>query len=299
MAFNRDNRKSAYDVFKKVSDDHLKKEVANIGRWDRAFYIHQDFELYKYKEGLNFIRVCPPIADKDFMLKLYIHRGVGVDEGSYVCLHMMYKENCPFCNLYKEFKQSGDEAMAKDLRPKERNIFQVLDTSDNMQSEDVLIMDAPSYQLGEGIRSYCEDPKTKEAYDLSDPLEGREISFKRTKVRDVSGKTFPNFVEVKLGDVWPIEEGMIEWLKKQLVPFEDLLVEPSLKEMKEIAASIQKTPKEDRDRAREEKSARFDKKAETASSGGRQSGGGRGTSSWDYGSRGSGSKRGSRNEEPF
>lgn len=63
-----------------------------------------------------------------FALEVFIHRGVGVNEDSYICLNRTYRKRCPICEYQAELRESGDvdDDTLKALNPTKRAIYNVV-----------------------------------------------------------------------------------------------------------------------------------------------------------------------------
>jgi len=75
----------------------------------------------------------------DFMLDVFVHRGIGNNEDSFICLNRTYGEKCPICD-YQAMLRKGEidgeaveasEEEIKALNPTRRSIFNIvcLDTT--------------------------------------------------------------------------------------------------------------------------------------------------------------------------
>lgn len=216
-------------VFGKVKKDKLREKVENVGKSTRPYYIKKKYEVYKVKEGDNFIRILPPIGDEDdFGLDIWVHNYIGVDKGSYLCRAKVLGKTCPLCDLHKEMIMGGRDEEAGVLAPKRRTLYWILDTSDKPQSKNPLIFDAPYRQVAEEILRRCVDRKTNEIIDISDLKTGREIMF---TLVPKGNKKFSEYKAVDLGDVYPVSES----IGKGLVPLREVLEIPTKDELIEVA----------------------------------------------------------------
>jgi hypothetical protein len=233
--------------FKRASIDAIKKRMENMGRSNKPYYIKRDkgIVMYKFKDApskdkeldnLNFIRFLPPVVDDDYAADIYVHSFVGPDEGSYICLAMTFGEACPLCELYKELRTEGEDTLAKNLEPKKRTIYQILDVSEKPQSAGVLILDAPPTFADEILRLSV-DRATKKLIDIADPETGREVSFVRgiQIVKDEKTgkpKTYPDYKGFQLGAVIPVDNS----LASEVRPFDDLLEVPDISVYEKIVS---------------------------------------------------------------
>lgn len=227
--------------FKKVSKDKIREKFDRSGI-TRPHYIRPDIQLYKPKEGDNFIRILPPVGEMDdFGLDIWVHSFLGPERGSYLCLERTNlitrkKQKCVLCEFYRKLqgkleKSSSSNDLMKLVFPKRRTLFWVLDVSDKPQSIDPLVFDAPYRQVAEEIIMRCIDRKTGEIIDISDVKEGREIYFKMTK----ANRKFPEYRGIELGAVYPIDSK----LASKIVPLYSAVVIPDEAELVELVDVLQ------------------------------------------------------------
>lgn len=232
QSVRQDQYPVSHSPFKKIKDDVIKRNIDNIGKGgDFPSYIKNIYQIFDIKdEEMNFIRILPPRDDdpfEDFLYPIWIHSYLPVD-GSFVCIEKMKlsKERCPICDAYRTVKSFGNDELAKNLAPKERFLFQVIDTSDKPQSDGLLILDTPS-TLKNQIIDLCHPPR-KGLYNVSDPEEGREVVFKR---QQVAGKKYPQYTSAQLGDEIKIDSSYSDII----VHFEDILFIPPYSDLVEIS----------------------------------------------------------------
>ena len=83
---------------------------------------------FRAEEGDNFIRILPPFKDDEFFGKeVHVHRGVGVDNRTFLCPKKMWDKRCPICEEATHLLRidPGDETV-KELRPSLRYLFFVV-----------------------------------------------------------------------------------------------------------------------------------------------------------------------------
>jgi len=215
--------------FKKVSKSELRKRIDNISSGGRTNFLTDVLDIYKMKDGDNFIRILPPVGKSDdFGVTVSVHNWVGPNRDSVICPEKMHKKSCPVCKVHRLAQKKGLEELAKETRPTQRTIFIVLDThTKNRQSEDPLVMDAPQ-SLADDILRACVKKKTGEVIDISHPTKGREIYFDRTKVK---GKKYPEYRGATLEGKYPIDDDLAE-----LVPtFSEVIKEADEEILEDIA----------------------------------------------------------------
>ena len=95
------------------------------------------------KEGTNKIAIIPyevksknhplvrskemEIGDLDAVMDLYIHRGIGPNNSSVVCLKRNFGKACPICEQADEFKNAGKEKEFNQLKPSRRCLYNIVD----------------------------------------------------------------------------------------------------------------------------------------------------------------------------
>jgi len=142
-------------------------------------------EQYKPASGDNFIAiVCNPKQQGFFGKKVVIHNNIGVDGKVYVCPKGTYGDPCPICEEVARMKKSGeDQELIDELRPSTRYLFFVIDMkSRSTEEKGVQWFDASS-GIKDEIVSLSHNKRTGDAIDISDPVDGKTVSFNRTGAR--------------------------------------------------------------------------------------------------------------------
>ena len=232
-------------LFKKVTEEVMRKEIDNIGKGgDYESYIKQEFETYKIKDNVNsFIRILPPHVNNptnDFIKRVFVHEYFGGD-GGYLCLAKLDKmlgvpsKRCPLCEKCVEAQMIGNMDLAKKLRTKEKYVMMVLDTSNEPQSMNVMVLISPQ-RLRDMIVRLIEHPRGG-IVPLVDAEEGQEVIFMRAKNK---GEIYSTYVSAQLGNVWPIVPGAADYdiVAQQLTPFNDVLLVPTEEDLDEVARYI-------------------------------------------------------------
>ena len=100
----------------------------------------------------------------------YVHRGIGPENSSYVCLSKTFKKPCPICEFRaKEARNpEADEELIKNLAPKERQLFNVIDLSD--PDKGVQLMEYSYHLFGKALDAKVRGGDDNE-YDLFADLE--------------------------------------------------------------------------------------------------------------------------------
>ncbi|MHC1623172.1 MAG: hypothetical protein ACXQTR_01110 [Candidatus Methanospirareceae archaeon] len=103
----------------------------------------------------------------------FAHRGVGVDNASYVCPAKTCGQPCPIC---KEINRPDcDEELAKALKPKERQLFLIYDHDD--AAKGVQLWDVSHFLFGNLLDKLRRDADEDEEYimDFDDPEGGASL----------------------------------------------------------------------------------------------------------------------------
>jgi hypothetical protein len=101
----------------------------------------EGIEFYKIKED-NLIDIIPyivktknhskklAIGSGDYVLEIFTHRDIGIENKEYLCLRRMYGKACPVCEEMQRLKEEGSEEESKKLWPKHRTLYNVIDLNE-------------------------------------------------------------------------------------------------------------------------------------------------------------------------
>lgn len=124
--------------------ERAKKQAESSGYNRTAYRVPEGMKVFSIKKaGVYRLDIMPfaagkgnPFADEGMLhyeRTFFQHRDIGLDQDAYICLrtHQQVKdfkrfELCPICKYRQEISQS-DQALAKKLAPKERQLFNVID----------------------------------------------------------------------------------------------------------------------------------------------------------------------------
>lgn len=93
-------------------------------------FLTSDIPFFKPREGENAVRIMPPTWDdiekwgKGWEIQVYLHRNVGPDNATYLCLDKMLGKKCPVCEARRNAR---DEDEADALRAQWRALCYVID----------------------------------------------------------------------------------------------------------------------------------------------------------------------------
>lgn len=166
--------------FEPVPEEALEKATQAGGDYDS--YIADTVKFVKVDEGEHNFRVLPRTWDPKqwgpyWYVEAYVHFGIGPDKGNYLCLNKMKGSACPICEVIAELDKEADEKQIAELRAGRQYYAYVIDRANPKEGVKVWRF---GQRLRRNLTMRCQDKKTKEWLQISDPDEGYDISFRRT-----------------------------------------------------------------------------------------------------------------------
>lgn len=166
--------------FEPVPSEALEKATQKGGDYDS--YMSGVVKFVKVDEGEHTFRVMPRTWDaKQFgpywYVEGWIHRDIGPDKGSYLCPLKMNGDACPLCEAIAELDSESDKEYIDKIRAKIQYFAYIIDRS---APKDGVKAWRFGVKLRRNLTMRCQDKKTKEWLQISDPDEGYDISFRRT-----------------------------------------------------------------------------------------------------------------------
>jgi len=234
-------------------------ETHKTGYENTAFEIPEDKELFALKSEKSVkLDIIPyevgednPYADPGtlhYERTYFVHRSIGVDETAYVCLSKTCGEKCPICEFRSKLAKDpdADEDLIKDLAPKERQLFNVIDTKN--RSKGVQIWEISFHlfgkQLDREIRESDEDDKYEKFAELEDGF-----TLKLGIEEGHSGKA--SWFGVVSVNFKPRKEDYDEDILEETTCLDDILIIKDYDELKEI---FLQTADEDDEKPKKKKS---------------------------------------------
>jgi hypothetical protein len=164
-------------VYKPRSFDDVKERAEQTGgKFDSP--IKPGFDIFRPKNGDNFIRYCPPSeVGAPYALSVWMHSYVGPDNSTYVCPLKNFNKPCPICAAAEEATRQGDRDEAKDLKPTEKRVAWILDRSQDDPTPMVFIM---GWQQNRDIEALTVDKKKGKVVYIDDPDNGYDVRFTRS-----------------------------------------------------------------------------------------------------------------------
>lgn len=168
-------------AFKYRGGDRTVEEVTRNTReagGDYDNYLDAACSFYKAKEGGNAIRILPRTWDdikvwgKGWYIKVFLHRNVGPDNGTYLCLKMK-GEHCPICEAKH---QAANEDEADAIKAQARILCWIIDRDNERAGPQVMSMPITLFRE---ISSRTIDKSTETVIYIDDPEKGYDVSFTR------------------------------------------------------------------------------------------------------------------------
>jgi len=218
-------------------------EKHKVGFDNTAFKLPDDKKLFALKSDKAVrLDVIPyevgegnPYADKGeiyYERTYFVHRFIGIDQTSYVCPKKTCGEPCPICDFRSKLMKDPDanEKLIKDLAPKERQLFNVIDTKD--KNKGVQIWDISHYLFGKKLDTEIRNSDEDDNYEKFAELEGGFTL--KCGVEERSFEDSRSFYEVVSINFKPRSEDYDEDILSEATCLDDILIIKDYDELKEI-----------------------------------------------------------------
>jgi len=204
-------------------------------------------DFWKSTEGEHSIDIIPYIAGADnphvkegkpaYILDVWIHRRVGLNEDDFICLNKTYNRPCPICEyqaeLIKQRKRSDDpesfDDEIKELNPTRRAIYNIVSHDKKDDPDEVRIWDVSHFLFERELLEAARKKRGGGFVLFADPDEGKVISFRQ--VGEKQQMTFKAFEFEDREDV--ISDELLERAKC----LDELINVPSYEEVKKAFLS--------------------------------------------------------------
>lgn len=166
-------------------------------------------EFFKFKRaGVYRIDVIPYIVGKGnpwadegmchYERTYWVHRGIGADSQTYCCLKKTFGKKCPICEEVARMKRDpgADRDAIKELEPKERQLWNVIDLNDS--GKGVQLLDQSHFLFGKAIDNKIKDADEEDNYANFAHLEDG-LTLKLSVVEEsFGGRSFYKVVNVEM-----------------------------------------------------------------------------------------------------
>lgn len=202
-----------------------------------------EVEFFSPKEGRNRINIIPytiktknhplvrkgefEIGDKDYVMDIFTHRGVGPSEATVLCLKNTYGKPCPICEQSALLKKQGKEEEAAALKASRRVFYNVQDLKN---PDKLLVFEASHFLFEKELIDEARDDEEGGFVDFADEEAGKEIKFRCSKVTK-GGFEFNEFKSFSFEDR---DENIPDELLENAISFDEILNVPTYEEVEKI-----------------------------------------------------------------
>lgn len=141
--------------------------------------INPKFPVFRPKQGKNCVRYLPPTWEghKGWpSFDAMMHRNIGADNSSYLCLRRHLREPCPICEEHDALQEEGDTEGAKQLYARKTRIAWILDRNDIEKGPQIWVY---GFTYDEDIAHRAVGYKAGNEIIPQDPDEGFDLYFIR------------------------------------------------------------------------------------------------------------------------
>lgn len=200
-----------------------------------------DAKMFKAKAGSTMLLdIVPYVAGKGnpwaeegathYERTFYVHRGVGANNDSFLCPRMTKKGlRCPVCEFRMQLMkdaEEGKEEMIKDLAPKQRQLFNVINRKD--PEAGVQLWDFSYHNFGKMLDARLRNSDEDEEWEKFFFLEGGFTLRVGFAEKSFGGHAFPDAESIDFKPREDLDEDIME----QVYDLDSLLVIPEYDELK-------------------------------------------------------------------
>ncbi len=245
----RREKRSTASTAKRRSEQH------KAGFEITALSVPKDTELFSLKsEKAVRLDILPfvvgkgnPWADEGelhYERTYFVHRGIGVENNSYVCLAKTFGKKCPICDFRAKLIKDpdADEDLIKSLGPKERQLFNVIDTQD--RDKGIQLWDISFHLFGKALDARIRNADEDDGYETFAELEDG-LTLKLGIEEGHYGKI--SFYGVETIDFKRRKEDYDEDVLDEVHCLDEIIKETPYKELKKILLQTEDEDDEDED----------------------------------------------------
>jgi len=153
----------------------------------------EGMEFFQFVKGKNALDILPyevtvnghPEVDKGdlwYERTFWLHRDVGPEEKVFVCPQKTIGEPCPVCEEYNKLKKdpNADEEVVDSLRPKKRQLFNVVDRSEKGSGE-IQLLEVSYHLFGKKLDTELSEDEGGEIAGFADLDGGLTLKVRMTK----------------------------------------------------------------------------------------------------------------------
>jgi hypothetical protein len=210
---NLRQKMSSEALLERTAESHRRKnDYGKFGRFFRSPEGSEDFKEWKCKEGEHIIDIIPFLAGKNhphtpegsptYLIDVWVHQKVGINENDYVCMARNYNKPCPICDyinaqksrnslLSPEEEQSlnpqqqallttAREAALSKCEPKRRCLYNIVCyDSTKEQDSGVFVWEIAHFLFEKKILAIAREPRGGGFIPFTSPDNGKSIYFER------------------------------------------------------------------------------------------------------------------------
>lgn len=239
------DKKKKGELAKRYSASYESKESgapkkAGVMNWKK---IDGDISFFSPQEGKNRINIIPyeiktknhplvkkgefEVGDKDYVMDVYTHRGVGPSEATVLCLKSTFGKPCPICEQAQALRKAGKEKEAGDLKSSRRVFYNIEDLKEPGKLK---VFEASHFLFEKELIDEARDDEEGGFTDFADPEEGKEIKFRCSKVKK-NGFEFNEFRSFGFEDR---DEPISDELLESAISFDEIMNVPTYEEVEKI-----------------------------------------------------------------
>ena len=190
----------------------------------------------------------------------FIHRGVGANDESFICPRMTAKSPCPICEhrakLMKDSNEDNEE-LIKDLAPKERQIFNVIDLKNPDKGVQLFHSSYHTFgkELDNRLRSADEEDNWDGFFTLEDGLTLKVMFGEET----LGGRSFVTTENI---DFRPRRDAYDEDILEKTLCLDELLIVPDYDDLKKAFLETAEDDEDDDEKPSKKAKSRDDEDEE-------------------------------------
>jgi hypothetical protein len=161
----------------------------------------------------------------------YVHRGIGADQNSYVCPAKTCGERCYICEYRAKLSKDpdADEKLIKDLFPKQRQLFNVIDTKE--RDKGVQLLEISYHLFGKVLDREIQNADEDDDYRSFAELEGGKTLKLGVEEQHAEGNSWLSVVSINFRER---KDDYDEDILEEAVCLDDILRIKDYDELKEI-----------------------------------------------------------------
>lgn len=213
---------------------------AGVMDWKK---VDEEINFFSPQEGRNRINIIPytiktrnhplvrrgewDIGCKDYVMDIFVHRGVGPSEANVLCLKSNYGKPCPICEQSELLKKQGKEKESKELKPTRRVFYNIQDLK---EPDKLKVFETSHFLFEKELIDEARDDDEGGFVDFADEEAGKEIKFRCSKV----SKSRYEFNEFKSFSFEDREKNIPDELLESAISFDEIMNVPTYEESEKI-----------------------------------------------------------------